>query len=548
MRTARLKHRAVWYRMHNMPTSSPKPRRSTAPRKETRNTPVVKAVIFLGADAVSMMVAEQCGEEMRVLDVLSQPVELAHDVFTGGCIARDTMDRCVQIAQGYNELLAEYRLAGPVEVRLLATNILLDVRNMDTLVNRLQISCGLQLEVMDDGEMTRLLYLNTRALLDKREDLAGKRVVVLHVGPGNTRLLLFDKGRITYYASYRMGAHRTGIAISDAADMAGSESESALIREHIRGIMEQVVYDIEDDLPEPPDALVIFGPDFHVVSSPLAQGNNVTEEGLARLAHEVAATPPAQRMARYKEDYASVCALLPAVLIYLAVTRDLEPRNIMCPAEEFSHAFLRNLMPGRHDDLALEDEVVHFSVLLANHYRVDKAHGQQIRRLTMQLFDQLQELHGLTRHDRLLLKVAAILHEVGSYINPKKHHHHSQYIILNSEIFGLSRADVEVVGLLARYHRHGAPTTAEPTYALLSQTDRLRVQKLAALLRVAEAMERAHSRRIRSFSVRPNGRRLEFLVPDVGDLTLENLALRTKGALFSDIFGQDIILLPAGGS
>lgn len=539
MPTAGLNCRAAWYRMQSMPTRT---RRNSS----ARNVPEVKAVIFLGADAVSMMVAEQHAQETRVLDVLSQPVELAHDVFNGSCITRDTMDRCVQIAQGYNELLAEYRLAGPVQVRLLATNILLDVRNMDTLVNRLQITCGLQLEVMDDGEMTRLLYLNTRALLDRHEELADKHVLVLHVGPGNTRLLLFDKGRIAYYASYRMGAHRTGIAIGDATEMAGTESESALIREHIRGIMEQVNYDIEDYLPNPPDALIIFGPDFHVISSPLAQGDAVTEESLNRLAHDIAAIPPAQRQTRYKEDYASVCALLPTALIYLAVARDFEPRSIMCPAEEFSHAFLRNLMPGRHDDLALEDEVVHFSVLLANHYRVDKAHGQQIRRLTMQLFDQLQELHGLTRHDRLLLKVAAILHEVGSYINPKKHHHHSQYIILNSEIFGLSRADVEVVGLLARYHRHGAPTTAEPTYALLNQTDRLRVQKLAALLRVAEAMERAHSRRIRSFSVRANARRLELLVPDVGDLTLENLALRTKGALFSDIFGQDIVLLAAG--
>ncbi len=540
-RTARLKCRAVWYRMCIMPTRT---RRNSS----ARTTPVVKAVIFLGADAVSMMVAEQTGSETRVLDVLSQPVELAHDVFNGSCITRDTMDRCVQIAQGYNELLAEYRLAAPVEVRLLATNILLDVRNLDTLVNRLQITCGMQLEVMDDGEMTRLLYLNTRALLDKHEELTTKRVLVLHVGPGNTRFLLFDKGRISYYASYRMGAHRTGIAIGDATEMAGTESESSLIREHIRGIMEQVVYDIEDDLPEPPDALIIFGPDFHVISSPLALGEGVTEEGLSRLAHEIAATPPNQRQSQYKEDYASVCALLPAVLIYLAVVRDLEPRSIMCPAEEFSHAYLRNLMPGRRNDLALEDEVVHFAVLLANHYRVDKAHGQQIRRLTMMLFDQLQELHGLTRHDRLLLKVAAILHEVGSYINPKKHHHHSQYIILNSEIFGLSRADVEVVGLLARYHRHGAPTPAEPTYALLSQADRLRVQKLAALLRVAEAMERAHSRRIRSFTVRQNARRLELLVPDVADLTLENLALRTKGALFSDIFGQDIVLIPSSGT
>lgn len=546
MRTEGLKHREAWYRIPTMPTSTQKPRRSTT-RKEPRPSYGVKAVIFLGADAVSMMVAEQTAQGTRVLDVLSQPVELAYDVFTASCISRDTIDRCVQITQGYNELLAEYRLAGKVEVRLLATNILLDVRNMDTLVNRMQITCGLQLEVMDDGEMTRLLYLNTRNLVDNHSELAEKRVLVLHVGPGNTRLLLFDKGRISYYASYRMGAHRTGIAIGDAAEMAGTESESALIREHIRGIMEQVSYDIEDDLPEPPDALVIYGPDFHVISSPLAQGDQVSIDSLTRLAHEISATPPSQRPARYKEDYASVCALLPAALIYLAVARDFEPRSIMFPAEEFSHAFLRNLMPGRHDDLALEEEVVHFSVLLANHYRVDKAHGQQIRRLTMTLFDQLQDLHGLTRHDRLLLKVAAILHEVGSYINPKKHHQHSQYIILNSEIFGLSRADVEVVGLLARYHRHGAPTIAEPTYALLNQADRLRVQKLAALLRVAEAMERAHSRRIRSFSVRTNARRLELLVPDVSDLTLENLALRTKGALFTDIFGYDIILLPAKG-
>lgn len=546
MRTEGLKHREAWYRIPTMPTSTQKPRRSTT-RKEPRPSYGVKAVIFLGADAVSMMVAEQTAQGTRVLDVLSQPVELAYDVFTASCISRDTIDRCVQITQGYNELLAEYRLAGKVEVRLLATNILLDVRNMDTLVNRMQITCGLQLEVMDDGEMTRLLYLNTRNLIDNHSELAEKRVLVLHVGPGNTRLLLFDKGRISYYASYRMGAHRTGIAIGDAAEMAGTESESALIREHIRGIMEQVSYDIEDDLPEPPDALVIYGPDFHVISSPLAQGDQVSIDSLTRLAHEISATPPSQRPARYKEDYASVCALLPAALIYLAVARDFEPRSIMFPAEEFSHAFLRNLMPGRHDDLALEEEVVHFSVLLANHYRVDKAHGQQIRRLTMTLFDQLQDLHGLTRHDRLLLKVAAILHEVGSYINPKKHHQHSQYIILNSEIFGLSRADVEVVGLLARYHRHGAPTIAEPTYALLNQADRLRVQKLAALLRVAEAMERAHSRRILSFSVRTNARRLELLVPDVSDLTLENLALRTKGALFTDIFGYDIILLPAKG-
>lgn len=507
------------------------------------NTARIRAVIFLGADALSMMVAEADGASLRVLDVLSQPIALAQDVFNGGTIGRDTMERCVHIVRGYNDLLGEYRLAGTVQVRLLATNILLDVRNLDTLVNRLQINCGLQLEVMDDGEMTRLLYLNTKATFAGHEELEHKRVLVLHVGPGNTRILLFDKGRISYYASYRMGAHRTGIATSET-DLGGTESESAMIREHIRGIMEQIFYDLEDALPKAPDALVVYGPDFHRVNSPLVQGSRVTTEKLNRLAHEITATPPARRAERYDEDSASVCALLPNVIIALTIMRELGPKLTFFPAEEFSHAFLRDLLPGQDDNLALESEVVHFTALLAAHYRVDRGHSQQIRKLSMSLFDQLQELHGLTRHDRLLLKVAAILHEVGTYISPRNHHHHSQYIILNSEIFGLSRRDVEIVGLLARYHRHGAPTAENRSYAELNQQDRLRVQKLAALLRVAEAMERAHSHRISSFTVRTNNRRLEFLVPDVHDLTIENMALRSKGALFTDIFGFDIVLLP----
>ena len=523
--------------MPREPHEHTRKRRAAAPA-----APLVQAVIFLGASSVSMMVAERRGAETRVMDVLSQPVNLAQDVFRGGVVTRETMDRCVQVAQGYTTLLEEYRKAGEVQVRLLATNILLDVSNMDTLVNRLQISCGLALEVMDDGEMTRLLYLSMQEMLDRHPELQKQRLLVLHVGPGNTRLLLFDKGRISYYASYRMGAHRTGIAI--ARQEGAADNECSAIREHIRGIMEQVLYDIEPALQDPPDALVIFGPDFHQIHSPLASGEKVTEETLSRLVDEIAGTPAAQRMERYREDYAGMPALLPSVVIYLSFVRAFEPQRILCPADSTPHAFMLNLLPAQQADLALEEEVVHFAVLLANRYRVDRAHSQQIRRLSMSLFDQLQGLHGLTRHDRLLLKVACILHEIGGYISPRNHHHHSQYIILNSEIFGLSRADVEIVGLLARYHRHGAPSMQDHTYSELNLENRLRVQKMAALLRVAEAMERAHSHRITHFTASLNGRRLEIRIPGVHDLALENTALRSKGAMFTDIFGYDITLLP----
>ncbi len=505
---------------------------------------LVQAVIFMGASSVSMMVAEEHGDELRVLDVLSQPLALAEDIFRNGSISRETMDRCVQIVLGFNNLLQEYRRAGEVPVRLLATNVLLNVNNMDSITNRLHTACGLSMEVLDDGEMARLLYINTQDMLEQHAELEKQRVLVLHVGPGNTRLLLFDRGRITYYAGYRMGAHRTAMSIRDT-HFSSPGHECSVIREQIRGVVEQILHDSEGAIPTEPDALIIFGPDFTHIESPLLDEYSVGIETLEQLVEEISTTPHARRMSRYHVDYASVNALLPAAVTYQTLAGAFEPHSILLPHEEYAHAFLRSLLPTRKDAHGLDREVIHFAQLLANRYKIDRGHSQQVRKLCTALFDQLQELHGLTRHDRLLLNVAAVLHEIGTFISPKNHHRHGQYIILNSEIFGLSRPDVEVIGLLARYHRHGAPTNKDSSYAELDLPNRLRVQKLAALLRVADAMEGAHSHRINQFTTRLNGRRLELLVPGVHDLTIENIVMTKKADLFTDIFGYDVRLLPA---
>lgn len=514
-------------------------------RKE--GAPAVEAVIFIGASAVSMMVAESRGHESRVLDVLSQPVEIVYDIFRNNCISRENADRCVQIVRGYNELLDEYRRVGEVSVRLLATNMLMDANLLDLFVNRMRISCGLKLEVMDDGEMTRLIYQHLQHMLHQHAELAKRRLLVVHVGPGNTRLLLLDRGRITYYANYRLGTHRTSASIS-SAELDHSGNEVSVIRSRIRSTVEQMRHDAEETLPGPLDAMVVYGPDFHRMAAPSLEGEVVSVESLGELASQISLTPLVQRMERYGEDYASVRALLPTLLISQSVAREFEPQTIIMPAEDFPHSFLRSLMPSQVDTQVLEEEVIHFSLLLASRYRVDRGHCQQVRHLSCSLFDQLQKLHRMDRHDRLLLKVAAILHEVGTFVSPKRHHKHSQYLILNSEIFGLSRHDIEIVGLLARYHRRGVPSEEERCYAELDDEDRLRVQKLSAILRVADALDRAHARRISSFRVKQGKRRLELLVPGVHDLTLENAALSTKGQLFTDVFGYDVLLVPDVGS
>ncbi len=180
--------------------------------------------------------------------------------------------------------------------------------------------------------------------------------------------------------------------------------------------------------------------------------------------------------------------------------------------------------------------------ILAARYQSDPSHGEHVGNLCARFFDDLADLHQLTPHDALLLQVAAILHEVGTYVSPRAHHKHSEYLILNSEVFGLDRLDVTIVALVARYHRHSGPVLDHPSYAALSTEDRIRVCKLAALLRVADALERTHAQRVSEIEIRREHGKLRLRLPGLGDAAVERLAMHSKGDLFEQVFGLTVVI------
>jgi exopolyphosphatase/guanosine-5'-triphosphate,3'-diphosphate pyrophosphatase len=128
------------------------------------------------------------------------------------------------------------------------------------------------------------------------------------------------------------------------------------------------------------------------------------------------------------------------------------------------------------------------------------------------------------------------------FISPREHHKHSMYIILNTEVFGLSTSDRGLAALLARYHRRYNPEPNHPHFADLTREERMIVFKLAAILRIADALDRSHSQRIRSFQLRPEGNRLYIFTPGVDDTTVEQIAINSKCDLFREIYGYEIIL------
>jgi exopolyphosphatase/guanosine-5'-triphosphate,3'-diphosphate pyrophosphatase len=294
------------------------------------------------------------------------------------------------------------------------------------------------------------------------------------------------------------------------------------------------------------DTLILIGGEVqrlrHLLK-PARQGL-VTVESLSQEAEKMARMTLERRMVDYDADYAEANALLPSLIINQSIAQTLAPKEILVPSSQYDEEFLMGLIRTDQHSGDLEDEVLHFAGILADRYMADKGHRTHVARLCDALFTELRDLHRLSDHDQLLLRVAAILHEVGTYVSPRHHNHHSKYIILNSEIFGLSRDDVEIVALLAGYHRHETPSKSDPLYADMEQSDRMRVSKMTAILRVADALERGHSQRVKGLRASVRNKTLELELIGVSDTTVEELALKLKADLFTDIFGYDIVPVP----
>lgn len=504
-----------------------------------------RAVVHIGANAVSMLIVEEGASsgrrsEVEILEFLEQPYPLAQDIFRRGELGRQTTERCVRILGSFDATLREYGLQMQQDVEAVGTNILSEAENSELLYNRLQVACGLTVRPLDEGDMTRLIYVSVARFLKENPSLRKSSVLAVHVGPGNTRLMLFNRGRIVEYTSYRMGAHR----VAEAIDPAEAEGEAipGLIAGHINGTIEQIEETFGD---EKIDAVLAIGQEIQPVARHLSD-----EEPVMRI--ETKALKRFVKQLRKMEDR-DVASLLDlnaysarvvtaCVVGNLAIVEKLGVGELHVPGGRFEERFLAGLAGGEFSTKRFESEVIQSAHALGKKYLYDRKHGQYVAAMAVKLFDELAARLGLQMQDRLLLEVAGIVHEVGSFIGRRSHHKHSLYIIRNSEIFGLNDEETTIVALVARYHRQALPQLGHPHMRELTREGRIRVSMLAALLRVADALDRSHTQRIQVSKARIEKNTLIIQVGSSINVSVEELALRAKADLFERVFGLEVVL------
>jgi exopolyphosphatase/guanosine-5'-triphosphate,3'-diphosphate pyrophosphatase len=165
-----------------------------------------------------------------------------------------------------------------------------------------------------------------------------------------------------------------------------------------------------------------------------------------------------------------------------------------------------------------------------------------VSKLALRLFDQLRSLHGLGAADRRILQAAALLHDIGQFVSFKGHHKHSQYLISNTELPNFSDHEMQLVAGVARYHRKAHPADHHPHFMALDEKDRIRVTRLASLLRVADALDREHVQRVTDLTAKLSDSELTLWLDGTAGLLLEGWSLKKKANLFHKLYGRKVRL------
>jgi len=502
------------------------------------------AAIDMGSNAIRFYVVETAGDSSyRVLENLREPIRLGGDVFLKGTIREENIRKAEAAFRRFRQLLKGH---GVQTVRAVATCATREASNADLLLSRLERASGIRVEVISGDEEARLIA----QAVGKRIPLGKKSAMIVDLGGGSVEITFVENGRITLTDSHNFGAVRLLDMLSSAEE--DLRSAGQLLGEYMdlvgrklsrRGNGKKAALFIAtggniESIAAIPDAHAEPHPDY-------PETVRISAGNLRRLMEELSGMSLKSRMERFglREDRADV--ILPACFVYHRIAELNGSEEILVPRVSLKDGLVQEILEqakGAEHLLDLREQVCVSCREMVSRYRLDQKHTEKVTELALSLFDQTEPLHGLGKQERIYLEAAALLHDVGYFISMQKHHKHSHYIIANSEIVGLTPAERLVVAGISRYHRKAVPDTAHAEFEALPKKDRATVSSLAAILRIADALDKEHNSAVRSVECRLQNGSLLLRAVSRKSCRLEALGVTANATMFRDHFGVDVKL------
>jgi exopolyphosphatase/guanosine-5'-triphosphate,3'-diphosphate pyrophosphatase len=517
---------------------------TTSAASPVRSPPKLVAVVDIGATSIRMAIAEiGVGGQIRTLEKVAQAVSLGRDTFTQGTIDPATTEECVQVLKSYRQLLDEYNIRQPEQIHVVATSAVREAVNRSSFLQRIFVATGFHVEPFDEAAVNRVTFLGVQPLLEREPMLANGDAMIVEVGGGSTEVLVVYSGNVAYAQTYRLGSLRLRKTLE--AYHAPSVKERDLMESQIQRIVDH----LREHMPEAGVlTMIALGGDVRYAASEMV--TDWEPDSLARLpvadlqkfTDELLAMSVDELVHQRRLAYSDAETVGPALLAYVKLAQALSLDSILVSSINLRDGLIKAMVVQEAWTETFVNQIIRSAVDFGRRFGFGEEHARHVAGLSKTLFRALQPEHQLDSRYEVILYVAALLHDIGNAVSARSHHKHSMYLINHGELFGLSREDVLLAALVARYHRRSSPKPIHEGYASLDWKRRINVAKLAAILRVADALDRSNSQRIKELHCSRERGRLVIWVSGADDLSLEQIALRQKASLFKEIFGMPVLL------
>jgi exopolyphosphatase/guanosine-5'-triphosphate,3'-diphosphate pyrophosphatase len=501
------------------------------------------AVLDIGTNSIHMVLAEvQPDYSYKILDRFKDMTRLGDGVFTTRRLSDQAMMRGLDVIKS---LVTLARNKGYERIEAVATSAVREARNGGEFLDHVAQQTGLVVRVITGAEEARLIFLGVQNSVALPE----QPTLVIDVGGGSVELIVGNRDRIFHARSLKLGA----IRMKDLYLIKTPASKS-MLRELEEAVELQLRTALGPYKTKRVDGVIatsgMAGNLAEVIylqrtGRPLPQLNlaKISAKEIAGLEKRLADSPLKARLAIPGLDPKRVDTLLPSAIVFRTLLEILGRDELTICDKAIREGVIYDFIQRHREGIQAEQDIPDVRkrnvLALARRCHASEPHALHVAGLALRLFDQTKPLHGYGDREREWLEFAAILHDIGYLINSRQHHKHAYYLIKHSDLSGLAADEIEMIAGIARYHRRALPGKKHDDFSSLPPGSQRILKVLAALLRIADGLDRSQFGVVEGLDVRL-GKSVIVTVHVSGDAELEMWAARGRSDLFEKVFKRPV--------
>jgi len=501
------------------------------------------AAIDIGTNSVHMIVVRvRPDSSFEIIDREKEMVRLGAGGLDGRKLTDTAMDAALQALSKFRRLAESHRVD---EILAAATSATREAENGLQFLAAIQQRTGVRPRVISGTEEARLIHLAAVYGVDVKRGKAA----VIDIGGGSVEITLGGE-RPQHARSFKIGVIRLTERFVKTDPLA-ERDERKLVR-HITGEIGDYAKQIADSgydrvIGTSGTILSLGEVAAHEVSGEAPEelrNLRIPVKAIHRLREKVTSLPLAERLRIPGLEPRRADLVVAGAVLLDTILRSLKADDITLCDLALREGLILDYIHQHRKDIARADrypDVRRRSVVeLGERCSYWPEHASQVARLALALFDQTRGVHGLTDREREWLEYAAILHDIGVHISYEKHHRHSYYLIKNGDLRGFEPDEIETIALVARYHRRTPPSRRQADFRQLGRKRRKVVRRLAAILRLAENLDRSHAQTITGVEFHDRGDDALLQIRTAGDAELELWAAQRHSAPFEKMIAKPL--------